>query len=263
MQIAINCDMGEGYGRWDMGSDEQVMPYITAANIACGFHAGDPSRIARTVRLAAAHGVGIGAHPSYPDLQGFGRRAMHMSPDEVRDMVTYQIGALAAFARACGARLEHVKPHGALYNRCAEDETTARAVIEAARQVDPSLVIVVLAGSAFEKAAKNMGYPYAREVFADRGYDAAGRLVPRGLPGAVLTDADVIAERVWLMVREGRVQAVTGEWLHVRADTVCIHGDAAGVIDIARRIHTTLTARGVNLLTLSRLIARRTGSAAK
>lgn len=257
MRIAINCDLGESYGRWELGADEQVMDFITAANIACGFHAGDPTRMAAAVRLASAKGVGIGAHPSYPDLQGFGRRAMEMTPAEVRDMVTYQIGALQAFALAHGTRVEHVKPHGALYNRCADDEETARAVIEGAHGVDATLVMVVLAGSVFEDVARDMGAPYVREVFADRGYDANGRLVPRGTPGSVILDADTIVERAWTVVSQGRIRAVTGEWVSVEADTICVHGDTNGVVDIARRLHEALQERGASLLTIGQLHAER------
>lgn len=257
MRIAINCDLGESYGRWELGADEQVMDFITAANIACGFHAGDPTRMAAAVRLAVAKGVGIGAHPSYPDLQGFGRRNMDMTPAEVRDVVTYQLGALQAFASAHGGYVEHVKPHGALYNRCADDEDTARAVIEGAHRVDPTLVMVVPAGSVFEEVARDMGAPYVREVFADRGYDARGRLVPRGTPDSVIHDPDLIVERAWTVVSQGRVQAVTGEWVSVEADTICVHGDTIGVVDIARRVHDTLNERGASLLTIGQLFAER------
>lgn len=262
VRVAINCDLGESYGRWELGADEQVMNFITAANIACGLHAGDPSRIAATVQMALSKGVGIGAHPSYPDLQGFGRRFMDMTPTEVRDMVTYQLGAIQAFARVYGGRMEHVKPHGALYNRCADDETTARAVIEAVRDVDSTLVVVVLAGSTFEEVARAMNVPFAREVFADRGYDARGRLVSRRLPGSVVEDPKEIVERVWTMVSEQRVKAVTGEWITVAADTVCVHGDTPGAVHIAQRLRDTLVERGAALLTIGQLIAERTRQAA-
>lgn len=262
MRIAVNCDVGESYGRWELGADEQVMGFITAANIACGFHAGEPSRIGATVRMAVEKGVGIGAHPSYPDLQGFGRRFMDLTPTEVSDMVTYQLGALQAFARAYGGRVEHVKPHGALYNRCADDEATARAVIEGVQRVDPTLVMVVLAGSPFEQIARSMGIPFAREVFADRGYDARGRLISRRAPGALVQNPEEVSERVWTMVSERRVQAVTGEWVAVEADTVCVHGDTPGAVDIVRRLHDTLTERGVTLLTIGQLIEERRRQAA-
>lgn len=256
MRIAVNCDLGEGFGRWDVGPDEQLMKHITAANIACGLHAGDPPRMARTVQMAIQHGVGIGAHPSYPDLQGFGRRFMNIDPDELRDYVTYQIGALGAFVAAFGGKMEHVKPHGALFNRAADDEATAKAVVEGVQRVDPELIIVGLPDSAAEDAARRMGVPFAREVFADRGYDGNGRLLSRSVPGAVLSDPEIIGERVWTMVSEGRVQTADGRWIPVAADTVCVHGDSPGAVDILRHIRETLTQRGVRLCTTGDLIGK-------
>jgi len=205
------------------------------------------------VRLAAAKGVGIGAHPSYPDLQGFGRRFMDMAPDEIRDFVTYQVGALQAFARAAGARVEHVKAHGALYNRAADDEATARAIVEGVLQADPDLVVVVLSGSRFEQVAREMGARVACEVFGDRAYDANGRLVSRRQPGSVIHDPEIVAERVWRMVSEGRVQAITGEWVPVKADTICVHGDSPGAVAMVARIREVLLSRGVQLVSIGRL----------
>lgn len=254
MRVALNCDLGEGFGRWDLGADEQLMRYITAANIACGLHAGDPPRIARTVQMAIQHNVGIGAHPSYPDLQGFGRRFMDIDPDDLRDYVTYQIGALDAFVTAFGGAMEHVKPHGALFNRAAEDEATAKAVVEGVQRVNQKLVIVGLPDSATEDAARRMGAPFAREAFADRGYDGNGRLLPRSVPGAVLTEPKAIAERVWTLVSEGRVQAANGRWLSVAADTVCVHGDSPGAVDIVRHLRETLVERGAQLCTTREII---------
>lgn len=256
MRVALNCDLGEGFGRWDLGPDEQLMEHITAANIACGLHAGDPPRMARTVQLAIQHDVGIGAHPSYPDLQGFGRRFMDIDPEELRDYVTYQIGALAAFVTAFGGTMEHVKPHGALFNRAAEDEATAKAVVEGVQRVDRELIIVGLPDSATEAAARRMGAPFAREAFADRGYDSNGRLLPRSVPGAVLDDPDVIAERVWTMVSEGRLQAADGQWLSIAADTVCVHGDSPGAVAILRRLGETLAERGVRLCRTREIVGR-------
>ncbi|MBO8142406.1 MAG: LamB/YcsF family protein [Firmicutes bacterium] len=253
MRVAINADLGEGYGRWDLGSDDELMDYITAANIACGVHAGDPSRMSSAVRTALAKGVGIGAHPSYPDRQGFGRRFMDLTPDEVRDWVTYQIGALQAFAAAFGGRVEHVKAHGALYNRAADDEATARAIVEGVLRVDPNLVIVALSGSRFEQVARDMGARVVAEAFADRAYDRHGRLVSRRQPGAVLHDPAAVAERVWTMVSEGRVQAATGEWVPVRADTVCVHGDSPGAAGLLARLRQTLADRGVELVSIGQL----------
>lgn len=250
MRIAVNCDLGESFGRWTLGADARMMQYVSAANVACGFHAGDASVIAETVRLAVAKGIGVGAHPSYPDRQGFGRRFIHLSPKEISDMVTYQIGAVEAFVRTCGGRLEHVKPHGALYNRATHDGETARAIIEGVRRVDENVVIVVAAATCFEHAAAKMGVRYAREVLADRGYGDNGRALPRTDPAAVITDADEVARRVWNVVNEGRLQTVTGRSLSVAADTVCIHGDTAGAVHIARRVRDVLRARGVRLVTI-------------
>lgn len=254
MRVALNCDMGEGFGRWDLGNDEELLDLITAANIACGLHAGDPPRMASLVRLAAAKGVGVGAHPSYPDLQGFGRRYMDMTPAEVRDFVTYQVGALQAFARSAGTRVEHVKAHGALYNRAADDEATARAIVEGALNADPDLVIVVLAGSRFEQVARGMGARVACEAFADRGYDARGRLVSRRDPGAILHDPETVAQRVWTMISEGRVRAVTGEWIPLKADTICVHGDSPGAVDLLKALRASLLARGVDLVPIAQSI---------
>src|SRR5690606_22184168 len=209
VRVAINADLGEGYGRWDLGADDELMQYISAANIACGMHAGDPPRMAKTVALAQRFGVGIGAHPSYPDLQGFGRRFVAIEPGDLREFVTYQVGARMTFVKAAGAVIEHGKPHGALVNRAAE----------------------------------------AREVFADRAYDRHGRLVPRSQPGSVITDPTEAARRAWLMVSEGRVQAVTGEWVNVQADTICVHSDTPGAVHIARAVRETLERRGVAVVT--------------
>lgn len=254
MRVSINCDLGEGFGRWTLTDDASLMPFITDANIACGMHAGDPSTMAETVQLAVRHGVGIGAHPSYPDLQGFGRRWMNLSPREIRDVVTYQIGALQAFATAFQGRLSYVKAHGALYNRAAEDDVTARAVVEGIQRVDPGLVVVVPSGSVFEETARKMGAPVACEVFADRGYDAHGRLVPRQQPGAILDDPDQVARRVWQMITEGRVQAVSGEWVKVQADTVCLHGDHPQAVRLARHLQAYLRQQGVELVPIARLV---------
>ncbi len=249
MRVTINCDLGEGYGRWDLGADDQLMKYISAANIACGMHAGDPPRMARTVQLALESGVGIGAHPSYPDLQGFGRRFVAIDPEDLRDFITYQVGALMTFVKAAGGVMEHVKPHGALFNRAADDEATARAIVEGVQRVDPELILVVLSGSVFEEVALAMGARVAREVFADRAYDRRGRLLSRTEPGALLHDPAEAAERAWIMVSEGRVQAVTGEWIEVQADTICVHGDTPGSVAMARRLRETLEQRGVSVVT--------------
>jgi UPF0271 protein len=240
MRIDLNCDMGEG-----IGDDARLMPLVTSANVACGFHAGGPETMRRTVRLAREHGVAVGAHPGYPDRAGFGRRHLAASPDEVRDDVTYQIGALWAFCRAEGIRLTHVKPHGALYNDAAEDRDLARAICEAARQVDPALTVVCLARSPMAEVARALGIPCAEEAFADRAYTARGTLVSRRTPGAVIRDPAEVAARVSRMVREGRVAAIDGMLVPIAAGTICIHGDTPGAVELVTAIRARLAADGV------------------
>ncbi len=240
MRIDLNCDMGEG-----AGSDERIMPLVTSANVACGFHASDPASIRRTVRLARAHGVAVGAHPSYADREGFGRRALDVPPDQVRDDVTYQVGALWAFCRSEGIRLTHVKPHGALYNAAALEPALARAICEAVRAIDPLLVLVCLARSPMAELARKLGLACAEEAFADRAYTSAGTLVPRSSPGAVIRDAGEVADRVVRMVREKRVLTVDGAFVPVDAQTICVHGDTPGAEGLAAAIRKRLAAEGI------------------
>jgi UPF0271 protein len=247
MTIDLNSDMGEG-----VGDDAALMPFVTSANVACGFHAGGPDAMRRTVRLARAHGVAVGAHPGFPDRAGFGRRFLAASADEVRDDVTYQIGALWAFCRAEGVPLVHVKPHGALYNAAADDERLARAVCEAVRAVDPSLAVVCLAGSRMAPIVRALGLRCAEEAFGDRGYTPRGTLAPRGDPGGLLTDPELVAARVSRMVRERRVAAVDGTPLAVEAQTVCVHGDNPGAAGIVAAIRRRLAADGVAVAPLAR-----------
>jgi len=246
-RIDLNCDMGESFGPWAMGRDEEVMEAVTSVNVACGFHAGDPDVMARTVRLAAARGLSIGAHPGLPDLQGFGRRALAVTPAEAHALVLYQVGALAAFARAEGVRLTHVKPHGALYNMAAGDPDLARAIASAVRTFDPSLALMGLAGSHLVLEAEALGLCAAWEVFADRSYEADGTLTPRSLPGAMVEDEEEAAARVLRMVTEGLVRSRQGGDVPLRADTVCIHGDQAGAAAFARRIRAALRDAGVDV----------------
>jgi UPF0271 protein len=253
-RIDFNCDMGEGYGAWRMGDDAALLDYVTSANIACGFHAGDPATIHRTVKLAVAKGVAVGAHPSLPDLQGFGRRAMAIAPAEAYDIVVYQIGALDAFARACGGRLAHVKAHGMLYNMAAMDRTLADAIARAVRDVDRSLVLFALSGSELVRAAEAAGLAAAAEVFADRSYQDDGSLTLRDRPNAMIEDVEVSIAQVKRMVLEGKVRSVSGKDVPVRADTLCIHGDQPGAVEFARRIRAALAQAGVevNALTTAR-----------
>jgi 5-oxoprolinase (ATP-hydrolysing) subunit A len=244
----FNCDMGESFGAWIMGLDAQVIPHITSANIACGFHAGDPATMRATVRLAETHGVGIGAHPGFPDLRGFGRRNLNATPDEVRDDLVYQIGALQAFTRA--KTLQHVKPHGALYNMAVPGGAFARAIGEAVLDVDPQMILVVLAGSPWAEQAERMGLRVAREAFADRALNADGTLVPRSQPGAVIHDRQAVIERSVRLALEGKVVAITGETLDVRAETLCLHGDTPDAVRLAASLRTALEGAGVALAPL-------------
>ncbi len=244
-RIDVNCDMGESFGAWPMGRDDQVIGCITSANIACGFHAGDPAVMRRTVRMAESAGVAIGAHPGFPDLRGFGRRNISVTPDEVRDDLVYQIGALTAFTRS--KRLQHVKPHGALYNMSVGGGELAHAVCDAILETDRQMILVVLAGSAWADLALRMGVRVAREVFADRAFNADGTLVPRSRPGAVIHDATEVVERSLRMVRDGRVRAITGEDITLRADTICLHGDTPGAVDLAQALKAAFERAGVRL----------------
>jgi len=242
--IDLNCDMGESYGAWKMGADAAIMPLISSANIACGFHAGDPATIRATVGLAVAHGVAIGAHPSLPDLAGFGRRAMKISPQEMYDLVIYQAGAVEAFARAAGSRLHHVKCHGALYNMAANDEGLSEAMVRAAQDLGGVMLYVLSKSKNYEKA-KSMGVPVAGEVFADRGYSDDGSLAPRDRPGGMIEDAGEAVKQALAMVEQGYVTSLSGRRVPVAAETLCLHGDQAGAVAFAREIRQALLEREI------------------
>jgi UPF0271 protein len=250
MQIDINCDMGESFGPWPMGADDQVMPHITSANIACGAHAGDPQVMRRTVRLARDAGVAVGAHPGFADLQGFGRREMQVPPQEVEDSVLAQIGALAAIARAERTALRHVKAHGALYNMAARSRPLADAIARAIAAFDPSLIMFGLPGSAMLDAGRDAGLRVAAEGFADRAYQPDGSLTPRSQPGAVIHDPDAVVSRAVRMVREGIVLTASGQEIPLRIDTICVHGDTPGAHQLTRRIRAGLEAAGVAVRSL-------------
>ena len=251
-KIDINCDMGESFGMYKMGLDEEVIKHISSANVACGFHAGDPVWMRRTVELAEEHNVAVGAHPSFPDLVGFGRRSMTVTPEEAKADLIYQIGALQAFTRS--KRLQHVKPHGAMYNQAVEDEALAVSICEAVKEVDPTMVLVALAGSRWVAIAQEMGLRVAREIFADRALNADGTLVSRSLPGAVLHDVDEVAERSLKMVTQGRALTITGEEIEVEADSLCLHGDTPGAVEMAMAVRRELEAAGVSVVSLDRLV---------
>jgi 5-oxoprolinase (ATP-hydrolysing) subunit A len=240
VRIDINCDLGESFGSFTKGNDSKIMPFITSANIACGFHAGDPGSMRRTVRLCLDNGVHIGAHPGLPDLVGFGRRRMEVSAQEVYELVLYQLGALQAFVKAEGAMLRHVKPHGALYNMAVVDRALADAIAEAVYRVDSSLVLFGLSGSQLVQAGEARGLQVANEVFADRSYQADGTLTPRSHPQAVISDPEMAAARVALMVKYGVVKALDGTDLPIRAETVCVHGDGSGAVAMAKALWNKL-----------------------
>ncbi|QWU13309.1 UPF0271 protein [Paenibacillus sophorae] len=247
LEVDLNCDMGESFGAYTIGADEDLLQEVTSANIACGFHAGDPSVMRKSVRSALASGVSIGAHPGLPDLTGFGRRNMDITPEEAFDLVTYQIGALEAFVRQEGGKLRHVKPHGALYNMAAASRPLADAIAMAVHRFDPSLVLYGLAGSELLAAGREAGLPTASEVFADRTYQRDGSLTPRRQAGAVITDMEQSVRQVIRMVKEGTVAAVDGTVVPLEAETVCIHGDGAGAAVFARELRRRLEAEGITV----------------
>ncbi len=250
--IDLNCDCGESFGAWVMGDDARVLPHVTSANIACGAHAGDPVVMRRTVRLARDLGVHAGAHPGFPDLQGFGRRALPLTPDEVYAAVLAQIGALYAIARAEGATLTHVKPHGALYNQAAAMPSIAEAVAAAAADFDRSLILVGLAGSALISAGAKAGLRVAREAFVDRAYEADGSLRPRQLPGALIEDIERGVRQALDIVLRGEVITYEGSPLTLSADTLCIHGDTPGAAARAAQLRRGLEEAGVDIVPLSK-----------
>ena len=252
-RIDLNADVGESFGAFATGSDAELFEHVTSANVACGFHAGDPSVIDRTVKGAAARGVAVGAHPGYFDLRGFGRREMRLPASEVEADVLYQVGALLAFARAHGALLTHVKPHGALYNQAADDPQLAAAIARGIARVSRELVFVGLAGSqAMRQAAAAAGLRFAAEAFADRAYDARGRLVPRSEPGSVTHDPAVAAAAAVRLARDHVALAVDGSEVPVEADTLCLHGDTPGAVAMARAVREALERAGVGVQALGR-----------
>ena len=245
--IDLNGDLGESFGAWTMGDDLAVLECISSANIACGFHAGDPLTMRRTVNAAVQRGVAIGAHPSLPDLQGFGRREMRIEAEELHALMLYQIGALSAFATAAGVRLAHVKPHGALYNMAARDRELADAIATAVRDVDDQLILVGLAGSELPRAGVRCGLRVAHEAFTDRRYRADGSLVPRRDAGAVIDDIDAAIAQALMIVREQRVTAADGSFVAISADTLCVHGDRHDAALFARRLRAALEAAGCHV----------------
>ena len=251
MRIDLNSDLGESFGPGPMGQDAALMESISSANVACGFHAGDPGAMRQTIALARDKGVAIGAHPGFPDLVGFGRREMKASPAEVEDFVLYQVAALAGMARAQGTKLQHVKAHGALYNMACKDRALADAIARAVAAFDRSLILFGLPGSELLRAGEAAGLPVAAEVFADRAYDPDGSLTSRSKPGSVIHDAKAVVERAVRMVREQNVVAVDGSTIALRADTICLHGDTPGAADLARAVRTGLEHAGIRICALA------------
>jgi UPF0271 protein len=247
VRVDLNADVGEGAAGGALGQDAALMQSITSANVACGFHAGDPGIMRATIELARAHGVAVGAHPGFPDLEGFGRRELQVAPRDVEDFVVYQVGALAAIAAAQGVRLQHVKPHGALFNMAARDAALADAVARATAMIDISMMLFGLPGSELNAAGRRAGLKTACEAFADRAYQPDGALVSRQQPGAVIHDADVVVQRAVRMVREQAVEAIDGSTVPLIVDTICVHGDTPGAADLAARIRAALTAAGVEV----------------
>jgi UPF0271 protein len=245
MRIDLNSDLGESFGPWPMGDDEALMASISSANVACGFHAGDPGAMRATIALAKAAGVAVGAHPGFPDLVGFGRREIKATPQEVEDFVVYQVAALAGLAATQGVRLQHVKAHGALYNMACRDRALANAIARAVAAFDPSLILFGLPNSELLKAGQEAGLAVAAEVFADRAYEPDGSLASRQKPGSVIHDQAAVVARAIRMVRERRVTATDGSEIAVAADTICLHGDTPGAAELARAVRSGLESAGV------------------
>ena len=249
-RVDLNCDLGESFGNYRIGQDQKIIPLISSANVACGYHAGDPLVMNQTVALAKEAGISVGAHPGYPDLMGFGRREMNLSSQEIKAYLTYQIGALDAFCKVHGIRLNHVKPHGALYNQAATDSRIAKAICQAVAAYDDSLIVMGLSGSRLLEEAKALGLRSASEVFADRNYEPDGSLVSRSKDYAIIKDEDLAIERVIRMVKEGKVQAHNGEDIFIQADSICVHGDGQKALIFVERIGQALKKEEIAILPL-------------
>ena len=250
-QVDLNSDLGESFGAYTIGMDSEILKYVSSANVACGWHAGDPMVMEKTVALAAEAGTAVGAHPGYPDLMGFGRRNMVVTPAEAKAYMKYQIGALLAFTESRGIKMQHVKPHGAFYNMAAVDEKLADAICEGIYEVDPSLILLGLANSKMISSAEKIGLPAASEVFADRAYNDDGTLVSRKLPGAVIHDRELAIARTVRMVTEGVVETASGKLIPIKADSICVHGDNPSALEFVKNIKAALEAKDVKICSLS------------
>lgn len=253
-KIDLNCDLGESFGNYKLGLDEEVIKYISSANIACGYHASDPLVMSQSVKSAKENGVAVGAHPGFPDLMGFGRRNMSVQPNEAKAYVQYQVGALSAFCRANGVKLCHVKPHGALYNMAGKDYALSKAICEGIYEIDPDIILLGLSGSQMLKAAADTGLRCAMEVFADRAYEEDGSLVARTKPGAVITDENESIGRVIGMVKNGTVTAITGKEIPIQAQSVCVHGDGVKALEFVKKIKAALENEGIEIAPLAQIV---------
>ena len=253
-RVDLNSDLGESFGRYTLGSEDQIIPLITSANVACGFHASDPVVMQKTIAMAREAGIHVGAHPGYPDLMGFGRRNMTISPAEAKAYTLYQIGALDAFCKAAGLEMQHVKPHGAFYNMAAKDYKLAHGICEAIAEYNPKLILMALSGSEMIRAAEDCGLRAASEVFADRAYEEDGTLVNRAKEGAMITDEDEAIARVVRMIKEQKVTAITGKDIPLKADSICVHGDGAKALAFVAKIRETLTKEGIEICPLAQML---------
>lgn len=253
-KVDLNSDLGEGFGSFKIGMDKEILDVVTSANIACGWHAGDPVIMQKTVDLSRKKGVAVGAHPGYFDLMGFGRRNMNVTPEEVKSYVKYQVGALKAFTDFEGLKLQHVKPHGAMYNMAAKDYSLALGIAEGIKEIDSQLILLGLAGSELIKAGKEVGLTVASEVFADRAYTKDGKLVPRTTPGAVIHDKEIAIARVIRMVQEGKVQSIEGEDIDIEVHSICVHGDNPEALEFVVEIKNTLEKEGIEVTSLAQVV---------
>lgn len=254
LRVDLNSDLGESFGNYKIGLDEEVIKYVTSVNVACGWHAGDPLVMEKTIKIAKENEVAVGAHPGFPDLMGFGRRNLSVSPDEMKTYIKYQLGALMAFAKSQGKKIQHVKPHGAMYNMAAKDLKLAISIAEGIYEVDKDIILLGLANSELIKAGERVGLKVANEVFADRAYNSDGTLVSRTKEGSVIHDADIAIARVIRMIKEGKVKAITGEDVEINAQSICVHGDNPEAVEFVKRIKTKLQEEGIEVTSMLNFI---------
>lgn len=252
--IDLNSDLGESFGAWTMGNDTAVLQFVSSANVACGFHAGDPVVMQKTVKVAKEKGVAIGAHPGYPDLLGFGRRNMDVTPEEAYAYTLYQIGAIQAACHAVGVKLQHVKAHGALYNQAAKNHSLAVAIAQAVKDAGENLILLGLANSEFDKAAAEVGVPYAAEAFADRAYQADGTLVPRKVSGSMIHDIDLAVARMVRLVKEGKIETIDGKVIDLNPQSICLHGDSPKAVEMATQVRKGLESAGIRIRPISEVL---------